>query len=125
MTAVDHPPVSERHVQALWYDGALRPEELHTVDGMPIRVVDPGVWNLEAGPDFRDAVVEIGQSRQRIRGDVEIHLRPADWTAHGHVADSAYGCVVLHVTWFSGPVPAGLPAGCVSVCLGVNGGKPI
>lgn len=118
MTAVDHPPVSERHVQALWYDGALRPEELHTVDGMPIRVVDPGVWNLEAGPDFRDAVIEVGSSRQRIRGDVEIHLRPADWTAHGHAADSAYGCVVLHVTWFSGPVPAGLPAGCVSVCLG-------
>ena len=118
MTAVDHPPVSERHVQALWYDGALRPEELHTVDGMPIRVVDPGVWNLEAGPDFRDAVIEVGSSRQRIRGDVEIHLRPADWTAHGHAADSAYGCVVLHVTWYPGPVPVGLPTGCVSVCLG-------
>ena len=118
MHVVERSPVSERHVQALWYDGGLRPEELRTVDGLPIRVVDPGIWNLEAGPDFRDAVVEIGQSRQRIRGDVEIHLRPADWTAHGHVADSAYGRVVLHVTWFSGPVPAGLPAGCVSVCLG-------
>ena len=118
MHVVERSPVSERHVQALWYDGGLRPEELRTVDGLPIRVVDPGIWNLEAGPDFRDAVVEVGSSRQRIRGDVEIHLRPADWTAHGHAADSAYGCVVLHVTWFSGPVPAGLPAGCVSVCLG-------
>lgn len=118
MTAVDHPPVSERHVQALWYDGALRPEELHTVDGMPIRVVDPGVWNLEAGPDFRDAVIEVGSSRQRIRGDVEIHLRPADWTAHGHAGDPAYKRVVLHVTWYPGPVPVGLPTGCVSVCLG-------
>ena len=118
MHVVERSPVSERHVQALWYDGGLRPEELRTVDGLPIRVVDPGVWNLEAGPDFRDAVVEIGQSRQRIRGDVEIHLRPADWTAHGHAADSAYGRVVLHVTWFSGPVPVGLPTVCVSVCLG-------
>ena len=118
MTAVDHPPVSERHVQALWYDGALRPEELHTVDGMPIRVVDPGVWNLEAGPDFRDAVIEVGSSRQRIRGDVEIHLRPADWPSHGHAGDPAYKRVVLHVTWYPGPVPVGLPTGCVSVCLG-------
>ena len=118
MHVVERSPVSERHVQALWYDGGLRPEELRTVDGLPIRVVDPGVWNLEAGPDFRDAVIEVGSSRQRIRGDVEIHLRPADWTAHGHAADSAYGRVVLHVTWFSGPVPVGLPTGCVSVCLG-------
>ena len=118
MTAVDHPPVSERHVQALWYDGALRPEELHTVDGMPIRVVDPGVWNLEAGPDFRDAVIEVGSSRQRVRGDVEIHLRPADWPSHGHAGDPAYKRVVLHVTWYPGPVPVGLPTGCVSVCLG-------
>ena len=118
MHVVERSPVSERHVQALWYDGGLRPEELRTVDGLPIRVVDPGIWNLEAGPDFRDAVVEIGQSRQRIRGDVEIHLRPADWTAHGHAADSAYGRVVLHVTWYPGPVPVGLPTVCVSVCLG-------
>lgn len=118
MTFVDRPPVSERHVQALWYDGKLRPDALRTVEGLPLRVVDPGVWNLEAGPDFLDAVVEVGLSRQRVCGDVEIHLRPADWTAHGHAADSAYNRVVLHVTWYSGPAPVGLPAGCVSLCLG-------
>lgn len=118
MTISDRPPVSERHVQALWYDGGLRPEKLRTVDGLPIRVVDPGVWNLEAGPDFRDAVVEVGVSRRRIRGDVEIHLRPADWTAHGHSEDPSYNRIVVHVTWHSGPVPVGLPDGCVSVCLG-------
>ena len=118
MTVGDCPPVSERHVQALWYDGELRPEELRTVDGLPVRVIDPGTWNLEAGPDFRNAVVEVGQRRQRIRGDVEIHLRPADWMAHRHSENLAYDRVAVHVTWHSGPVPAGLPAGCVTVCLG-------
>ena len=64
------PPVSERHVQALWYDGRLRPDGLRTVGGAPVRVLEPGVWNLERGPDFHKAVVEVGG--RLLRGDVEI-----------------------------------------------------
>jgi len=64
--------ISERHVQAIWYDGALRPMDLRTTDGATVRVVAPGRWNLEAGPDFRDAVLEVGPDRRRIRGDVEM-----------------------------------------------------
>ena len=45
--------ISERLVQAIWYDGALRPAGLRAADGAPVRVVYPGRWNLEAGPDFR------------------------------------------------------------------------
>lgn len=111
-------PITERHVQALWYDAKLRPPALRTVDGACLRVVDPGVWNLEAGPDFHGAVLEIGRERRRLCGDVEIHLHPADWTTHGHVRNAAYGHIVAHVTWHAGPPPGGLPPGCVSVCLG-------
>ena len=53
-------PVTERHVQAIWYDAALRPRTLRTVRGAPVRVVHPGCWNLSAGhyqnivtPEFR------------------------------------------------------------------------
>ena len=60
--------VSERHVQAIWYDAALRPGELRTAGGAPVRVVDPGRWNLEAGPDFRDAVLEIGAEAKQMIG---------------------------------------------------------
>ena len=97
--------VSERHVQAIWYDGALRPGDLRTAGGAPVYVVDPGRWNLEAGPDFRDAVLEIGDERRRVRGDVEVHVRAADWTAHRHGCDPAYAGVVAHVTWHPGPPP--------------------
>ena len=114
--------ISERHVQAIWYDGALRPADLRVAEGAPVRVVDPGRWNLEAGPDFRDAVLEIGQDRRRIRGDVEIHVRAADWTAHGHAGDPAYANVIAHVTWHPGPPPVadagGLPPRCVRICIG-------
>lgn len=113
-------PVTERHVQALWYDHALRPDGLETSCGQSVRVIDPGVWNLEAGPDFRNAVIEYGHSRTRLCGDVEIHIHPADWTAHNHAHDPAYAHVVAHVTWYP-ETPAtrpALPANCLRICLG-------
>ena len=114
-------PITERHVQALWYDEALRPQNLRTIDGVPVRVVDPGTWNVEAGPDFRRAVLEIGAARRRIVGDVEMHLHPIDWSLHGHAADPAYARVIAHVTWYAAPTdrtPDGLPDDCLHICLG-------
>ena len=98
---------TERHVQAIWYDARYRPANLRTTRGAPVRVIDPGEWNLEAGPDFLRAVVEIGGERRA--GDVEIHLRPTDWRAHGHADDAAYAQVVLHVTWFGGETSVACP----------------
>ena len=111
-------PITERHVQAIWYDPSLRPMCLRTVRGGDVAVVDPGIWNLESGPDFRHAVLEFGRDRRRIEGDVEVHLKPADWTLHGHGGDPAYRNVVAHVTWYQGDPPADLPPGCASVCIG-------
>ena len=114
-------PITERHVQALWYDGALRPKDLRTTEGVPVRVVDPGAWNVEAGPDFYHAVLEVGSTRQRLAGDVEIHLHPSGWRMHGHAADPAYTRVIAHVTWYAAPPDLerdGLPANCLRICLG-------
>ena len=110
--------LTERHVQAMWYDREMRPENLVTRGGVAVRVVDPGTWNLEAGPDFRNAVLELGVERCRLRGDVEVHLSPADWSHHGHGTDPAYRNVIAHVTWGCGPEPASLPPGAVSIWLG-------
>lgn len=111
-------PLTERHVQAIWYDGTLRPKTLRTIGGEGVVVADPGIWNLEAGPDFRQAVLELGSEHRRVTGDVEVHLKPTDWTAHGHGGDSAYRDVIAHVTWNSGEPPPSLPPRCVSISLG-------
>ena len=112
--------VTERHVQAIWYDGALRPASLHTTQGAPIEVLDPGEWNREAGPDFRHATIRV--AGRLMNGDVEVHLRPSDWRAHGHAQNPAYADVIAHVTWFvdapADQAHANLPPGCVSICLG-------
>lgn len=89
-------PVPEKLLHCLWYDGRFDPAQLRTRDGRPVRVLSPGLWNLTgAGPDFRHAEIRIGETP--FRGDVEIHRRLGDWTAHGHHVDPAYVGVILHV----------------------------
>ena len=110
--------LTERHVQAIWYDAALRPPHLVTRRGSDVVVVSPGEWNLGAGPDFRGAVLELGRERRRVVGDVEVHLCPADWDFHGHGTDPNYRNVIAHVTWGCGPAPASLPPGAGSIWLG-------
>ena len=72
----------------------LRP--LQTTDGQPVEVLDPGVLNRDAGPDFQNAKVKIGGTVWA--GSVEIHRQASDWYAHGHHEDARYNNVVLHVT---------------------------
>ncbi|QHI69513.1 DUF2851 family protein [Tichowtungia aerotolerans] len=111
-------PYSERHVQALWFDDSLRPSALKTSLGEPVAVESPGRWNLEAGPDFRGAVLLVGRERRRVAGDAEIHIFSSDWKNHGHHTDSRYDDVRFHITWFAGPVnPSQFPPGTVHISL--------
>ncbi len=95
-------PISERLVQCLWYDQRILTDQLQTVDGRPVRVTFPGWWNLEAGPDFRHATIQIGDGPERT-GDVEIHLRAEDWLHHRHGHDPLYNDVILHVVLWESP----------------------
>ena len=100
---------TERHLQCVWYNASLRPDALATDDGEPVEVESCGRWNLEAGPDFLDAVLLVGTERRRLVGDVEVHIRPSGWTQHRHNADPRYANVIAHVTYFPGPRAADLP----------------
>jgi hypothetical protein len=109
---------SERHLQCVWFDPALRPARLRTREGEEVAVEDPGVWNLEAGPDFLGAILRVGPGRRRLAGDVEIHIHPHDWRAHGHATDPRYARVRLHVTYFTGALPSEeLPSGALQLSL--------
>ena len=60
-----------------------------------MRVVYPGRAGVTAGPDFRDALLEV-EGVGLVRGDVELHLRQQDWDAHGYSGDPKYNGVVVH-----------------------------
>lgn len=111
-------PYSERHLQCLWHDARLRPGALQTLDGEDVVVEHSGVWNLEAGPDFLGAALRIGPRQRRLCGDVEVHIDPSGWHAHGHDRDPRYEQVRVHVTWFPGvPDTTLFPAGAIHIAL--------
>ncbi|MBI3877619.1 MAG: DUF2851 family protein [Verrucomicrobia bacterium] len=88
----------ERLLQAIWQHQRIARDRLRTLDGQPVRVLHPGFWNHEAGPDFRGAVVRIGAEPPR-SGDVEVDLEPSAWRSHGHNENPAYKQIILHVVW--------------------------
>jgi hypothetical protein len=89
---------SERLLQAIWHHQRLRRDRLVTADGRRVQVLHPGFWNREAGPDFRQAVLQIGDAPP-IRGDVEVDLEPGGWHAHAHDRNPAFAGVILQVVW--------------------------
>lgn len=82
-------------MQYVWQHRLLLHTDLVTVDGRKVSIIDPGRLNTDAGPDFFNAKVRIGDKLWA--GDVEIHVRASDWRRHGHHTDPAYNSVVLHV----------------------------
>ncbi len=85
----------ERLLWKLWKRRAARQSEFRTGSGTRIRVLYPGRTGTSAGPDFRDALLDV-EGMGLVRGDVEIHRRQQDWDAHGHGDDPNYSGVVVH-----------------------------
>jgi hypothetical protein len=94
----DEPFPAERLVQSIWQHQRLRRGQLKTTGGKSVRVFHPGFANLEGGPDFRGAVLQIGDDTP-CSGDVEIDLRANGWRAHGHDRNPNFQNVLLHVIW--------------------------
>jgi hypothetical protein len=100
-------PPSEMEVQALWFEQLYQPT-LTTDDGRTVEVIQPGFWSHGGGPDFTLVAVRF-QPVAAVRraadmpavtaGNAEVHLRAADWNAHGHHTDTAYNDTILHVVW--------------------------
>ena len=85
----------EKLLHYVWKHRLYHSGGLCTTDGRKVEVIDPGLPNAHAGPDFFNAKVKIGGTLWA--GNVEIHDKASDWDAHGHHRDKAYDSVVLHV----------------------------
>lgn len=85
----------ERLMQYVWQHRLWIPGQLRSSDGRRICIIDQGLLNNGAGPDFFNAKVSIDGDMWA--GDVEIHVRASDWHRHGHDGNPAYDSVVLHV----------------------------
>lgn len=87
--------VHEDLLRHIWSRQLFDSARLVTTDGQRVRVVHSGTLHRGSGPDFHDAVIEIGGTTYR--GDVEFHRTFDDWKLHSHSSDPRYNSVVLHV----------------------------
>src|SRR5436190_13685531 len=86
---------SELELQARWFAGDFGKEFVST-NGDQIDIVQFGVWNREAGPDFRDAAIRINGGAP-IHGCIEIDLVDRSWESHGHATNPTFEATALHV----------------------------
>lgn len=90
--------MDEAFVQKLWNEQRFFDTNMAAIDGRTIRVLKPGIWNHNEGPDFMHAEIEI--DGELYMGDVEIHVQSSEWYRHKHHLNSRYNRVILHAVYF-------------------------
>src|SRR5213082_391447 len=86
---------TELELQARWFAGDFG-KHFVTTAADKIDIVQFGIWNREAGPDFRDAAIRVNGS-ESIRGCIELDVIDRSWETHGHATNPAFEETVLHV----------------------------
>jgi len=87
--------MKESILHYIWQQKLFTQQGLQTTDGEMVEVVDVGKINTDAGPDFFNAKVKIGNTIWA--GNIEIHTLASDWKKHNHQSDKSYDTVILHV----------------------------
>ena len=89
--------MNENLLHFLWKLKLFSVNNLKSTNGELIHIISNGIHNLNTGPDFLNAKIEI--ENQVWAGNVEIHIKSSDWYKHNHETDKNYDAVILHVVW--------------------------
>jgi hypothetical protein len=87
--------MKESILHYVWQHRLFAAHDIKTTSGEAVEVIDVGKLNTDAGPDFFNAKIRIGDTLWA--GNVEIHTRATDWIKHNHHSDKTYDSVILHV----------------------------
>lgn len=85
----------EALLHTVWKHKLYVPASFRTSEGNTLEIIDTGLYNTNAGPDFFNAKIKI--DGQIWVGNIEIHTCSSDWYKHRHEKDKAYNSVILHV----------------------------
>src|SRR4051812_38819893 len=89
--------VKEDFLHYIWRYKKFDFSNLTTAAGELLIILNSGIYLEQAGPDFFNAQIIIGN--QKWAGNIEIHIKSSDWYVHGHEKDDNYDNVILHVVW--------------------------
>ncbi len=87
----------EDFVHFLWKSRMIPFLDLKTTTGSQVTIQEWGTCNEDAGPDFLNCKIRLED--QEWCGNIEMHVKSSDWTAHKHEDDPFYDSVILHVVW--------------------------
>lgn len=87
--------MQEALLHYIWKNSLISRKEYTADTGETINIVDPGLYNHDAGPDFTNAKIVIDGTLWV--GNVEIHSQASDWYSHHHDSDQSYDNVIVHV----------------------------
>ena len=87
----------EDFLHFIWQFRLYDQQTLTGTMGEAISVLNCGFPHQDAGPDFANAKLIIGDATWA--GNVEIHLKSSDWLLHKHQNDESYDNVILHVVY--------------------------
>lgn len=90
--------MKEEFLHYIWKFRLLQ-NPLFSTKNESIEVLNPGLLNSDAGPDFIQAKVKIGDTLWA--GNIELHIQASDWNAHHHQIDKAYNSTILHVVYIA------------------------
>ena len=85
----------EQLLHYVWKHKLFPLKPLTTTDGQTLEIIDTGLHNPDAGPDFFNAKIKVNGVLWV--GNVEIHLKTSDWYLHHHNQNKVYDTVILHV----------------------------
>ncbi len=87
--------MTEELLKFLWKHKLYLPQSLTFEDGSAVEVIHPGEHNSDAGPDFFNTRIKVGNTIWA--GNAEVHVRASDWNRHNHSTNDAYQNVILHI----------------------------
>lgn len=88
--------MTEDFITYLWKYRLLC-NNIKTTTGLQCKIMETGAHNKNAGPDFFNAKIRIGDTLWA--GNIEIHVLSSDWYKHKHQFDEAYNNIVLHLVY--------------------------
>ncbi len=89
--------MKEDFLHYIWKYKLIDASKLLTHTEEVIEVINFGIHNTDAGPDFFNGKVRIGETTWV--GNIELHINSSDWLKHKHQDDRAYDNVILHVVY--------------------------
>ena len=89
--------MKEEFLHYVWKNKLVNATQLKTTTHQSLQILNFGLYNQNAGPDFLNSRIEIDD--QVWFGNIELHVKSSDWYRHHHEVDANYDAVILHAVW--------------------------